>query len=175
MADVNLLPQELKPDKSVLKLSSKLKRIILIGYAVFFVAGGVAGGVYFILGQRIEDSKQRREDLKRVISSLSETEQRLVLVQDRLAVIDEIKNEENAKEEVDVLKDMVNLNVEGATLQGSEFEEGKIVIEFNAADSGVLTSILANIIGRDYSQVKLNSLSYTQAQRYDLELQIVKE
>jgi hypothetical protein len=174
MAAINLLPQDLKPDESALKISSKLKKIATISAVVVLVVGGIAIGSYFILNQRINESIERQDDLEQVIDSLSETEQRLVLVQDRLALIDELLNNDSAKEEVEMLENMVNLQTDSIKLANGELNETEALFGFNVNSSSDITSLLAQVAANpDYSFVRLTSLSFTQEQRYSLDLQLL--
>src|SRR3989344_2426496 len=87
---INLLPGDLAPKASVLKLANALKKLSLLGFALFLV--GTLGGVAFFiyLTTEVESLRTSQEQPKKTISSLEQTEQRIILVRDRVQKAEKI-------------------------------------------------------------------------------------
>ena len=87
MANINLLPTELKPKGQILKASKLLKKVSLVALLVFIVFAVLVFGSLIFLSTSIKSSQSNQEDLKSKVKALEQTEQRLVLVKDRLKKI----------------------------------------------------------------------------------------
>jgi len=84
MVEVNLLPSELAPKKSIVDIAKKLKKISTVGFIVFVVYVLSTVGILFIFSNRLNKLVQEENELKTSIKALEQTEQRLVLIKDRL-------------------------------------------------------------------------------------------
>ena len=81
---INLLPTDLSPKGPVIKLAKSLKNIAIAGFVVFIIS--LVSLIVFLLfiSTNLSSSTARQEQLKTSIKSLEQTEQRLVMVKDRL-------------------------------------------------------------------------------------------
>ena len=84
MVQINLLPTDLAPRPSVIRVSGIVKRILVVGFIIFILAGAIAAALYLFYSRELSDSKAKVSELKTNIKALEVTETRLILVRDRL-------------------------------------------------------------------------------------------
>jgi Tfp pilus assembly protein PilN len=173
MAGINLLPQEHRPRGVILKVSNIIKKVVIVGYIIFMVIAVGLVTTVVILGQRIRSSELRQEQLKVQIEALEETEQRLVLVQDRLNKVVAIRNADSASEEISVLKEVTDNLPEGVLFSYAELDNKSTSITVVADNSTSIGNFLAFLVAQpDYKKVELLSLKLSQGQVFDVEVNI---
>lgn len=171
MSDINLLPEELKPSGSVLKISAKLNKIALLGVVVLLISIIISLGAYLLLGQRLSASLVKQEDLKVQIKALEKTEQRLVLVKDRLTKISSVSSKPRANDEVEKLSFVSGLFPEGSIVERLELDKNDARISISADNLRTIASYLASVISSgEYTKINLVSLEFNPKEGYIVEL-----
>lgn len=174
MADINLLPQELKPKGSVVKLAKLLKKLVVGGTVTLFIAVGLLVALYFILSRRVSVLKENNTVIVREITALEKTEQRLFLVKDRLSKIDSVGKAANAYDETDLLIDLTDEFPPGITPSAVEITTESVTISVVADGSRSIANFLALLIAKDYEKIVMNFLSFDPLQGYRIDLEIAK-
>lgn len=171
MNDINLLPQELKPSKSVLKLSENLKKMALLSVLVLLISVTLSLGAYLFYGQRVSSSLANQEKLKTEIKAMEKTEQRIVLVKDRLSKINLISANPRANDEVVTLDFVSKLFPDGTLVEGFELDDGKANIAISSERLSEIATYLASVISSGkFKQVNLVSLLYSPLKGYVVDL-----
>jgi hypothetical protein len=85
-----------------------LKKLYIIVFIIFFIAVATSIGLFYMYSRRIDEANNRKSDIERRIKALKETEQRLVLVKDRLSKVEQISNMESAEEKIKGLNFLFN-------------------------------------------------------------------
>ncbi len=172
MPAINLLPIELSPKGSVVKVSGLLKRVAIVGSVLLVLSAIGLIGFFVFVSFQVTSSTTRQEQLKTTIKSLQQTEQRLILTKDRLEKAKEVLGKETSIENVENLSELF-LNVpEDVDLRDAEISATKIELSFIARSSSGLTRILATILAGDYKTVKLTSFAFNTKVGYVVNLDL---
>ncbi len=171
MGEINLLPEELKPKSSYIKLSSFLKKFALLGVIIllFFLSASLGVGIF--LDKRISVSLKNQESLKNKIKALEKTEQRIVLVKDRLEKIKSLKSKSNANDELDRLNVLSKLFPEGTNVKEVNINVDELSISVLADNLDDIALYLANVItSKEFNKVILKSLEFNLKEGYSVKL-----
>lgn len=173
MPAINLLPIELSSKGSVVKVSSLLKRVAIVGSVLLVLSAIGLIGFFVFVSFQVTSSTTRQEQFKTTIKSLQQTEQRLILTKDRLEKAKEVLGKETSIENVENLSELF-LNVpEDVDLRDAEISATKIELSFVARSSSGLTRILATILSGDYYKtVKLTSFAFNTGIGYVVNLDL---
>jgi len=160
-ADINLLPQGLKPKKYALTLSKNLKKVLIIGFCLFAILATVSLATIFVLSARMKSSVAKQDDLKSEIKNLEQSEQKLVLVKDRLGKIESILKGESASDEITTLIETSQKIPEGVSFKKANLSKSSADVTVSTANSFYLARFLAVLIGSgSYRRIELLSFSY---------------
>jgi hypothetical protein len=174
---INLLPQDIKPKVSILKLSKKLKRFILFGFMFFVFLASTVVGTLFILSNNLKRSIARQVAAKTEIKNLEATEQKLFLIRDRLDKIKQITAVKTAQDQINILEDALNQTkaIDGVDFSGAELQQTVAKVSINAGSSIALSNFLYNLYGNeDYKRINLLALKYNVDLGYTVTLSIVE-
>jgi len=161
MARINLLPQELKPKGYVLKLSKTLNKLALISIAILLAAAFVFLGSFIFFSQQTKASLGRQESLKSEIRALEATEQKLILVKDRIQKIGKVLNVENTTEELGVLKQIVEILPEGVSFNSVGISDSSVELEVTAPNLLSIGQFFLSIINsQGFQKVTVTGFSY---------------
>jgi hypothetical protein len=167
MSEINLLPQELKPSGSILKLSKNLKNIALLAVVVLLLFVTLSLGAYFILDNRTSASAANQEGLKQQIRALQQTEQRLVLIKDRLGKINSISKGPRANDEVERLNIVSTLFPENTYVEAVELDVNNAAVAISSDTLDNIAAYLASVVSSgEYIQINLAFLEYDPKQGY---------
>jgi Tfp pilus assembly protein PilN len=159
--DINLLPQELRPKRSVLKLSVTLKKIGLIS-VVFLVIGAVLiTALIVFFTQRTQVSLDEQSKLTNQIKSLQATEQKLVLVRDRVQKINSIISKDSTKAQIMAFKTFLGLLPASAVLDTISVDPGGLEVRVGITTLDEVTGLFKAVTGSGFSLVKLTGFSYS--------------
>jgi hypothetical protein len=171
MKDINLLPEELKPSSSVIKLSANLKKIALLGVVILFISLTLSLGAYLFFSQRVSSTLTEQENIKVQIKTMEKTEQRLVLVKDRLGKIGSVYRSPRANDEVEKLNTVSSLFPENTFVEEVDLNENNANVAISSATLDNVTIYLASVISSgNYTKVNLESLEFDPEKGYVVEL-----
>lgn len=159
---INLLPKDLLPDIAAVRTARVLKNLLTLGFGIF-VIGTIGLVAFFVINSlSIKNSNTRQETIKNSIKSLEQTEQGLVLVEDRLAKVGEVYSKETASQEADNLATIFGqVSQTGTNLSEAVIEKDGLDINFIVTDSTSLSRLLATVVaGEAYQRVELKSFSF---------------
>lgn len=175
MADINLLPEDVKPKPYLLKLSKTLNKFVVGGFILFSFLVVVSLGSFLILRNRTQASLDRQEDLKAQVNALEQTEQRLFLLKDRLGKIGTVLSVNDAAEEVESLEQALNMSQGVGVFKDAEITKEKAIVTFSTDSSENLTRFLSLLIGSgEFKRIELASFGFSPSEGYELELGLVK-
>lgn len=171
MHGINLLPADLTPKKSILKLSSAAKKISIVGYSLVLISAVVFVGIFFMLSRQIQTSLSNQARLKSTISSLEQTEQRLILVKDRLEKVDKVLGSKSANQEIEFFDDLLSMFPEGVSLDEANLSAEGTKITLKMQKSSSLVEFLATLLSSGtYSHIELESFAYNSQTGYKVVL-----
>lgn len=172
MAKINLLPPDLGPNASVLKLVNLAKKAAVAIGLMFFIFGTLFIGYIVFLRLQIQSSAKRSEGMKSSITALKSTEQSLYLLKERLGKIKSLFSKETQGGSPAPSNDIL-LNHPGVSLTQVVTSEGKIDISAGCQSTSCLNSFFESILSNDnYKSIKLTSFSYSPNMGYIFSLDI---
>lgn len=170
---INLLPTEFAPTGRAGRFVNILRNVSFLALVLFLILISGALAVYIINSVQLSSSKQKLEGLKDSLKSLEATEQRLVLVKDRLTKAKVILGQEEAGREVEKLNTLVSTFASDMTITDSEISPGKTQLTLLSRSSTSLAQFLGTLPALNlYKKIEMVSLSFNPANGYLVSLKL---
>lgn len=162
MAQINLLPTDSAPRPTVIRTSGVVRKILTVGFIIFIVAATVLAALYFFYSRDIKASSARTSELKTNIKALEVTEQRLLLVKDRLEKAKLVLGMDTTMDELEAADTLLSSLPPETTLSSAEFKVNETVMTLGSPNTGVLTRVIGAITsGGIYKNVDMTSFGFT--------------
>lgn len=169
---INLLPTEFAPSARFARLANLIRTLVFVGLSIFILSTAAMVVLFLFDSISVGQSRARQEATKGVIKSLETTEQRFVLIQDRLSKAKTIMSEAGVGDALSKLKDLLPIISGGASLSGAEITPDKTKFSVTAANSSDLANFLATLVsGNYYKKVDLTSFSFSPSGGYLVSLE----
>jgi len=172
MPEINLLPQELKPKGYAIKLSKTFRKVATIGLVIFFVFFLLFVAASIFLSYQTRNLKAKEVALKNEIVAHEQTEQKLVLVADRLQKISEIKSSDDAKQEVGIIQSVMGKNPQNIIIEEVTLTRDSAKLKISTDRSSNLTKFFTMIYTLGFKKINLLSFDYSAALGYRVEISI---
>jgi len=164
MPSINLLPRDLAPKASFIKASGAIRKLTTLGVIALLVSLGVSIGLFLIISNRLKVSTARKEQLEQNIKALQATEQKLVLIKDRLAFASDVLARPSGVEEAKAIQELVGVFPEGVGVKAIDIKPDLTSASFQTQDSLVLTQMMATIVSSGiYKKVDLMGINFIPA------------
>lgn len=174
MREINLLPDSFKVKGSAVKLGKTLNKVATVVFVTLLMSVIVSVGTFFLFSRKLSDVTSEQNQLKTQIKALEETEQRLVLVKDRLEKVGEVYAKDTSSEEVITFESLIASIGGQVTLDTANLLTGSISISFTAENTSVLNGVIDNIIGSGlFESIELTSFTYAPEKGYEVELLMI--
>jgi Tfp pilus assembly protein PilN len=162
MLRINLLPAEYAASSPIRKTADVFKQIAIAGFSLLILFL-IASGIYlFFLNAQVRSSLASQEELKNSIKSLEQTEQRLVLVKDRVAKVKTVLGKKTVDSSIADLKSLTVNLPEDVTVSEADVTPQITEITFSARSSSGLVKLMSNLVLLDsYKRIELKSFSFT--------------
>jgi Tfp pilus assembly protein PilN len=161
MAGINLLTTDLAPKASVVKASGAIKKLTTLGIIALVVSLCVSIGLFLTFNNQLRTSSARTSQLGESIRALEQTEQRLVLIKDRLSLAKEAQLRGGSVQELLAIQKVVDSFPEGIRVQKFKIEKDIISASITAQNSTALTQMLAILVSTEgYTNVELSALTF---------------
>lgn len=171
---INLLPPDLTPKEGILKLSNALKKVSILGYAALSITILLLVGAFFILSRQIDESASTQKRLKDTVTSLKQTEQRLILVKDRLEKAGRVLGFKTGSDEIEGFEQLVLMFPEGVAISEVDLNTNSIKVNLLAQSSSSLAEFLARLLASGlYNRIVLTDLGFNQKAGYELVLNLI--
>lgn len=167
MADINLLPTDIAPKGPVNKISNLLKRISIYGAValVLFLLG--VGGYIFFLQSQTRTSLANQQELEQSIRSLEQTEQRVVLLKDRIKRAGSVFSVDTATPALDDFEELTFVVPAGARLTEAEITTENSEVSYLVTSSSDLAQLMAGVFSvEDYEKIELTSFGFSPTAGY---------
>lgn len=170
---VNLLPLDLAPKESVVKLSNNLKKIAVLGFSLFLVAALSSLAFYFYLTNEVVRVSGQVEQKKKSIISLEATEQRLILIRDRVQKAEKVLSTSPTEKRIDSLTTLSKSFPAEITFTNVEISEDRIDLTLLAANSLALREGLNALQDSGlFKRVEMASFGLSPKSGYFISLQL---
>lgn len=171
MASINLLPTNLAPKGSVVRLTEGLKNVITVGVIILLVGGFSALALFIINYLQLQSISKRSDVLKESIGVLEQTETKFVLVKDRLEKGKKILEDSGSSDHLDQFARLLPTIPAAVQVNDSVIEKDKFTITLSTLDSSALASFMSTIVADpSYKKIDMTEFSFTQTSGYLLSL-----
>ncbi len=171
MKGINLLPEELKPKTYAIKLSKQLRKLAVSSLVLFVIVLMVMAGSYLALRFRNSSLGNSEQKLRDQVKNYETSEQKLVLVGDRLSKIQKIL-ESNSLKSIENTDVIVNNLPEGVLISDIELDSEITNITITTDNSRNLSRFFGVITGLEFKKVALLSFTYSSEVGYQVEVGI---
>lgn len=164
---INLLPAELVPKGILTRVGNTLSSLVIAGFVVFFVFGLGEIALIIINSFQIGNLTNRQNQLRENIKSLEQTEQRLILVSDRVDKAKIIYEGESVGKAIDNLFKLILSFPGGVTLSAVETDSKKTSLSINSTDSTPLAQFMSGLVsGNFFENIRLSSFTFNPSTGY---------
>jgi hypothetical protein len=167
MADINLLPvasNDHGPTSKVAGIAKKIgviSSVILI--AVLLVYAAIYG--YFYVNGSVTTSSITT--LENQIKAQEQTEQKIVLLRDRITKAAHILSQPSSDDEITALSDILTHLPEGVTIKESKIFPTEFTITVHAEESSKITEFVRSLTeSGKYSQIESASMNFSTKEQY---------
>jgi hypothetical protein len=168
MPNINLLPINLVPKVSVVRFASGFKKASIIMFGLFSLAALGLGGWYVFNAIEISTLQKTEADLKASVILLEATEQKMVLVRDRLDKIQKVWETDDSSVTIAKLKEIAEIYP--ADTKIGNITAGRLDIDQNLilSSSSSVNNLFSQLdaMGSNYEKIELVSLVYSPAVGY---------
>ena len=172
--NINLLPEELNKSKGSGFLALLFKRIAFVVGALVFVGVGIGVAFVFFLSNQLKNINSKNLELTDNIKSLSQTEQRLFLVKDRISKIERVLADKSTESSIGNIDQTVSSMSSQLSFSSVKIEGSSTALSLTSKDSLTINQFLDFLIRGNsaYTQVLLKDLGFNSILGYSLELQL---
>ena len=166
MADINLLPENLATNKSAINLSNRLRAFSLVVFSLLFIAILSSVIIFFLYSRKLTSETNRRSELVVSLKALEETEQKIVLIKDRINKSQKLLSDDVVWTNVDNLIKYATSN-ENFTVTDINVAADDITFTIALSDSKSLTDIIGVLNNSGlFDEVTLNSVVFNKSTGY---------
>lgn len=175
MATINLLPTDFAPTGRVVQFANLLRSAIIVGFVFFAMLVLTLIGIFVFNSISLQNAISRQNQLKDSIKAQEATEQKLVLVKDRLGRAKEILGQENTSDQAQKLEQLL-AGLADVSLTQSEIVAGKSELNFLATTPSGLTNLLARLKTSGlFEKITLSSFNFNPTTGYQVNITATKK
>jgi len=176
MPIINLLPTDLAPKGPTLKIINYLKQVIFVGFVVFLLISLGLGGFLILTSLELQNSLSRQENLKNQIKNLEQTEQKMVLLRDRVEKINKILSMPNIQSDISNTQKIVDFNSSNINIRELEFSIDKVKLSVTASSSASFKELVDSLTQTNYYKtIILSSLNFNPNVGYSASFELSKK
>lgn len=176
MPTINLLPTDLAPKGPTLRIVNYLKQIVFIGFVIFLLVTLGLAGFFILTSLELNGSVSRQEVLKTQIKSLEQTEQKVVLLKDRLGKIRKILAMSDSQENIGKAQDVLGMAVGGISIGELEVSADETKLIISSSNSSSFSQFLANLTtSKLYETIILSSFSFNPNSGYSAAFDLLRK
>jgi Tfp pilus assembly protein PilN len=174
MSDINLLPVTTKNQNGTTRIASAAKKIGIIASVVIFLIVLVVAGIYgffYVNGTVTTSSITTVEDQ---IKAQEVTEQKIVLLRDRVAKASNIINNQTSDNNINAFNDILSHVPEGVSLQEVKVLPAEMTVIIEADQSRQITEFIRILTeSGKYAQIETTSMDFSSKDRYHTSFRLV--
>lgn len=170
---INLIPPELTPDEKIVKIGATAKKISVFGFSLYLILGISGGSLIYILKNQVNSNHQIIAEVKANIQALAATEQKIILLKDRLTKVNDVKVEADKEDNLLKFERVMSLIPEGALLTEGSFGKGVAEASFLVSDSSSLKNLMNSLTTLDiYKQIIMTGFSFNPTLGYSISVKM---
>ena len=175
MVEINLLPQDLAARPSVVKTSRVVKQILTVGFIIFILAAVAISAFFIFYSREIGTSREKITELERGIKALEVTEQRLLLVKERLEKAKQVLGMDSSIDEVEALSSLLASLPEGVSISEVRILNEETRMSFGAPNTLVLSSVMKLMReSSSFKYIDMTAFSFSPETGFNVGLKLLK-
>jgi hypothetical protein len=176
MPTINLLPTDLAPKGPTLRIVNYLKQIIFVGFVIFLLVSLGLAGFFILTSFELKDSVQKQEDLKVRIKTLEQTEQKIILLKDRVGKIKKILAMKDSQENIDNAQIVLGIAGGKVSIGELDISVDKTKLSVSSETSLSFSQFLTSLTDlKIYQTIVLSSLSFNPNSGYSAAFDFFKK
>lgn len=172
MSEINLLPEEHKPKGYALKVSHAFRKVQLLLFSILLLTIIMIAAANIILTVQNNKLVNKSEELKQEVQALTQTEQKLILFEDRVKKIKSIESGSKTYEKAQAIQNIILEIPAEVTLKSYVIDDDASVLTVTSTSSSDLTKYFSYILNSGSKTVKLNSFRYENGEGYEISLAV---
>lgn len=161
MAIINLLPPDLTPKKSILKLANIFTKVSYTFVAILLVLIITIAGIFIINSTKLKKLEAEKTVLTQSIKEHEQTEQQVFLAKDRMAKIKEIWKVNSVSNSIEAFKKVLLLTDSNISIRSSDFSSSKSEITLEATSADSVSKFMGSLVTSDiYGSIILKNFSF---------------
>lgn len=157
---IDLLPIESKIKGSYIKAAKFAKTLGLILISIYLLGSIFVTGYILVLNSQIGSIENNIEKLKIDIRSLESSEQKIVLLKDRISKIKYIMTLKSANTGLDSIKDIIDKLDENSSVTELKIDTSRIEASFNLKSTSALYSFMNNLQSQQFTNLKIDNFTF---------------
>lgn len=175
-ANLNLLPPELTVSKSLGNLLKTLRAINVIAIAAFLIFGAGMAAFFVISSISLTGIKNNIASLEAQVKTQAQSEQRMVLLKDRIAKITSAKKVPNSVPNLASVPPLLAGLSPGTTITQLQINATNVELAVNITSNTDLSAFLSTVKGSTFFKtVNLTAFSLGPTTGYSVEIAGVKK
>lgn len=167
MREINLLPTELAPNRAVLVIANRLKKISIIGFIILLVISIASLGVFIVLSRQLNDLSSQKNSLQSELKNLSKTETTIVFIKDRVNKAKGIVDENFTVDSLQTFNKVSSEFPAGIKVTKATFVDKNISIDVTALDSLSLGQFIDLLLSSNlYTNITLKGINFNPSSGY---------
>lgn len=164
---IDLLPEDLAPKKSIVKLISILNKLNYALIALFLVGVLTFLSIIIINSFELRNLNTQQDALIKRVKEFEKTEQQVILAKDRMSKINEIWKEAKMGYSIDGLVKLISNLPEGTTLKDTEISALKNKITMESSSSSSVAKLMSLLVSSNiYESLILKNFTYNPSYGY---------
>jgi hypothetical protein len=172
---INLLPPNLISNKGIFKQAKAIRSLTLVAIIVFLVFGLGVGGLILLGSSQLSSLIAQNNALKESIRERETTEQKMVLLKDRVGKIKIVKNLESSEEEIVGVTALLTTISAPSVVSELTFDAKKVDLSLIFKAPSDLSAFLRSLVNNKvFDSVVLTSFGFNPSNGYILSLRLSK-
>jgi len=161
MSKINLLPPDLSPKRSFLRLVDILTKVLYVVVAVFLISILTFLGIFIIGNTKIKTLNTQKDILSKEINEYQKMEQQVVLAKDRMTKIKDIWKLQGIKKPLESFEELsINLS-EGVLIKDAKISSAKSEVTTEVFSSLSVSKFMVYLVSSNlYKTIRLKNFSF---------------
>lgn len=176
MNKINLLPDSVRIKPSTVRTAELFKKLYIIIFVILFITIATSVGLFYMYHVRLNEADDRQATIKRQIKALEETEQRLILVKDRLSKVEQISKTKNAEKELEGFNYLIDNKGVPVSMEQMNADNQELNIKFKSNSSVDILDFL-NLVkdSEEFKVLTVQSMQFTPKGGFETEILFQKK
>lgn len=171
--NINLLPTDFRVNKDIAHTAVLITRLAVVAGIILLIVGAAGGGIFLFIQTKVKETETTSNNLKSQIQGLETTEQKFILVKDRVTKSQSILSQRGKFVEFANYLEFVKTLPSGTTFVDEELDSSVSKIILNVSNSADLATII-DLIGSstNYVRASIESIDFDPSKGYELTLNL---